>query len=148
MRFFLALSLTVCLSASLAACAPKTHVYQTTLVSPAPAKSTAMRPGGQRLLSIERLYAYCEFGVLFIQASARANTSGWTNPRLNRVLGEGNAPVYEVIADPPRGRVNTQALELLTVFLEEPMPMGLSKVRALSQGNEMSAGVFRGEGCR
>lgn len=146
MRVAVALALTVCL----AACTPpRTTVYKTQLVSQAPAKSTAVRPGGQRLLAIERLYAICEHNILRLQVSASANTGGWTNPRLNRLSVEGNAPVYEVIAQPPApGSMNTQALQMVTVFMEEPMPLGITKVRALAQTNEMSAAVFRGDGCR
>ncbi len=116
------------------------------LVSPEPARPNAIRPGYDRLMTIDKLYAWCEYGALKMQVTATASSGGWKGPRLNRTVTEGNAPTYEVVAVRPQGNVS-QALQSFTFTHEEPMPHGSGRVRVLGQSNEMSTGIFLGRGC-
>ena len=116
------------------------------LVSPEPARPNAIRPGYERLMTIDKLYAWCEYGTLKMQVTATANSGGWRDPRLNRAVTEGNAPTYEVVAVRPQGSAS-QALQSFTFTHDEPMPRGSGRVRVMGQSNEMSTGIFLGQGC-
>ena len=116
------------------------------LVSPEPSRPNAIRPGYDRLMTVDKLYAWCEYGMLKFQVTATANSGGWKGPRLNRLPTEGNAPAYEAVAVRPSGAAS-QALQSFTFTHQEPMPRGSGRVRVMGQSNEMSTAIFIGKGC-
>ena len=57
----------------LSACTTETVTYVEVPVPTAkPAYATSVRPGGQRLMTVDRLYAWCEKGLLVLQVTASA----------------------------------------------------------------------------
>lgn len=123
----------------LAACKTETVTYVEVPVPAAkPAYTTAARPGGQRLMTIDGLYAWCEKSQLVMQVTGSANTGGWTDARLNRVSNQGGLLTYELIAQPP-GRGDANAMKQFTIKYEDAWPNEASRVRVVSQTNEMTA---------
>lgn len=124
----------------LSACTTETITYiEVPMPTAKPAYATSVRPGGQRLMTIDRLYAWCEKGLLKLQVTATANTGGWTEPRLNRVSNQAGLLTYEFIAQPPAGRGDTRLLEPFTIRHEDAWPNNSARVRIVSQTNEMTA---------
>lgn len=116
------------------------------LVSPQPSRPNAIRPGYERLMTVDKLYVSCAYGTLKFQVTATANSGGWSGPRLNRLPSEGTAAAYEVVAVRPKEGVS-QALQSLTFRYEEPMIRGTGRVRVMGQSNEMTTTIFIGKGC-
>ena len=104
-----------------------------------PAMPNAARPGGTRLMAVDRLYAWCEGDRLKVQVSASANTGGWSEARLNRVSLVGGLITYEAVAREPRGPMVTMMIQMFTIEFDEPLPYGVNRVRVISQTNEMNA---------
>jgi len=132
----------LCLSAALllSACTTETITYVEVPVPTAkPAYSTSVRPGGQRLMTVDRLYAWCESGLLVLQVTGSANSGGWRDVRLNRVSNQGGLLTYEIVAQPPNGRGDTRVLEPFTIRHEDAWPNEASRVRIISQTNEMTS---------
>lgn len=132
----------VCLAAALAlcACTSETVTYvEVPMPTAKPAYAAAVRPGGERLMTVDRLYAWCERGLLMLQVTGTANTGGWSEPRLNRVSNQGGLLVYEIVAQRPTRRADARVLEPFTVRHEDAWPTGASRVRVVSQTNEMTA---------
>lgn len=124
----------------LSACTSRTITYVEVPVPTAqPSYTTSARPGGQRLMTIDRLYAWCEKGLLVLQVTGTANTGGWRDPRLNRVSNSGGLLTYEFIAQPPGGGGDHRTLQPFTLRHEDAWPNEASRVRIISQTNEMTA---------
>jgi hypothetical protein len=104
-----------------------------------PASANSVRPGGTRLMAVDRLYAWCEGERLRVQVSASSNSGGWSEPRLNRVSLVGGLITYEAIAREPRGQAVTMMIQTFTIEFDEPLPYGVNRVRVISQTNEMNA---------
>lgn len=104
-----------------------------------PAIPNAVRPGGTRLMAVDRLYAWCEGGRLRVQVSASANSGGWSEPRLNRVSLVGGLITYEAVARQPQGPMVTMMIQTFTIEFDEPLPYGVNRVRVISQTNEMNS---------
>lgn len=113
-----------------------THV-QVPITTAVPSLPSQVRPGAQRVMTIERLYAWCEEGEIRLQVSGMTNTGGWRDPYLNRVSVDGGIVTYEMLAIAPRGRVNAQVMDTLTVRHAEPAVRGVTRVRVIAQANEM-----------
>ncbi len=123
----------------LSACATETITYvEVPIPTAKPAYATSARPGGQRLMTIDGLYAWCEKGLLLLQVAGSANTGGWSDARLNRVSNHGGLLTYELIAQPPQ-RADQRTLQQFTIRHDDAWPSGASRVRVISQTNEMSA---------
>lgn len=123
----------------LSACTTETITYVDVPVPTAkPAYTTAARPGGQRLMTIDGLYAWCEKGLLLLQVTGSANTAGWSDARLNRVDNKGGLLTYELIAQPPQ-RGDARTLQQFTIRHDDAWPNEASRVRVISQTNEMTA---------
>ncbi len=123
----------------LSACTTETVTYVEVPVPTAkPAYATSVRPGGQRLMTVDRLYAGCEKGLLVLQVTASANTGGWSDARLNRVDNKNGLLTYEIIAQPPRNG-DSRTLQQFTVHHDDAWPNEASRVRVVSQTNEMTA---------
>ena len=116
------------------------------LVSAQPSKPNAIRPGYGPLMTIDQLYAWCEYDTLKLQVGATATSSGWRDARLNRIVSEDDALTYEAVAVRPKGSAG-QALQRFTITYEDPMTRGVARVRVVGQSNEMSATIFIGKGC-
>lgn len=125
---------------ALTACKTETVSYvEVPMPTAKPAYATSVRPGGQRLMTVDRLYAWCERSLLKLQVTGTANTGGWREPRLNRVDNKGGLLTYELVALPPGGRGDQRVLEPFTVNHEDAWPNEASRVRIVSQTNEMTA---------
>ncbi|MFT3808562.1 MAG: hypothetical protein QM698_01455 [Micropepsaceae bacterium] len=125
---------------ALAACKTETVTYtEVPMPTAKPAYATSARPGGQRLMTIDRLYAWCERGLLLLQVTGTANTGGWSDARLNRVSNQDGLLTYELIAQPPGGRGDPRRLQTLSLKHDDAWPVGASRVRVISQTNEMTA---------
>ena len=116
------------------------------LVSPEPSKPHRIRAGSERLLTVDQLYAWCEDGMLKMQVTATARSSGWRDVDLNRLAGESTTPVFEVTGLPPK-RPGSQALQSFTFRYDEPMDRGMGRVKVIGQSNEMTTAIFIGRGC-
>ena len=124
----------------LSACTTETITYvEVPMPTAKPAYATSVRPGGQRLMTVDRLYAWCERGLLLLQVTGTANTGGWKEPRLNRVSNHSGVLTYEIIAQPPQGRGDQRVLEPFTIRHDDAWPNEASRVRVISQTNEMTA---------
>jgi len=123
----------------LSACKTETITYFEVPVPTAkPAYTTNARPGGQRLMSIDAMYAWCEKGLLMLQVTGSANTGGWSDARLNRVSNQGGLLTYELIAQSPE-RGDQRTLQKFTIRHDDAWPNEASRVRVISQTNEMTA---------
>jgi hypothetical protein len=123
----------------LSACKTETVSYIEVPVPTAkPAYNTSVRPGGQRLMTIDGLYAWCERGLLVLQVTGSANTSGWRDARLNRIDNKGGLLTYELIAQPPK-RGDERTIQQVSVRHDDAWPNEASRVRVISQTNEMTA---------
>ncbi len=130
----------LCLSLALAGCTVEKVTYvEVPMPTAKPAYATNVRPGGQRLMTVDRLYAWCERGLLTLQVSASANTGGWTDARLNLVSNHGGLVTYEAIAQPPSRTGDPRQVQTFTVRHEDTWPNHAARVRIVSQTNEMSA---------
>lgn len=119
--------------------APVTYI-DVPIPSPLPNKPSNVRTGGTRLMSVERLYAFCRGPVMYLQVSAYANTGGWERPWLNRLSVDGAIVTYEVVAvPPPPNAYVSAALQVFDMRHDELRPDGVSRVRVISQSNELTA---------
>ena len=126
----------------LAGCTTETITYvDIPMPTAKPAYATSVRPGGQRVMTIDRLYAWCERSLLIVQVTGSTNTGGWTEPRLNRVSNQDGLLTYELIAQPPQGRGDARVLEPFTIRHEDAWPNASSRVRIISQTNEMTSAI-------
>ncbi|BCW89237.1 hypothetical protein sos41_23940 [Alphaproteobacteria bacterium SO-S41] len=116
------------------------------LVSAQPSKPNAIRPGYAPLMTIDQLYAWCEYDTLKLQVTATAMSGGWRDARLNRITTQSDALTYEAVAVRPKGSVS-QTLQRFTMTYQDPMTRGVARVRVVGQSNEMSATIFIGKGC-
>lgn len=127
-------------AALLAACKTETTTYvEVPMPTAKPAYATSVRPGGQRLMTVDRLYAWCERSLLMLQVTGSANTGGWSDARLNRVSNQDGLLTYELIAQPPNGRGDPRNLQSFSLKFDDAWPVGASRVRVISQTNEMTA---------
>jgi len=125
---------------ALTACTTETVTYtEVPMPTAKPAYATSARPGGQRLMTVDRLYAWCERGLLLLQVTGSTNTGGWSDARLNRVSNQDGLLTYELIAQPPKGRGDPRQLQTLSLKHDDAWPVGASRVRVISQTNEMTA---------
>ncbi len=124
-----------------------TIVQPVELVTAAPAHATAVSPGMRRVLAVDSLYVWCLYGKLNIQTSGFNNTAGWREARLNRLTLDKGYLTYEIIAFPPDAASGGSVRQGFTVKHQEPMPFGVTRVRVVSQSNEMQADV-QVPGCR
>ncbi len=116
------------------------------LVSPEPSKPLQIRTGYERLMTVEKLYAWCEYGKLNIQVTGLARSGGWHDADLNPMGSENITPVYEIVATPPAGE-GGNTLQPMTVKYSEPMWPGVGRVTVRAQSNELTAGIFIGKNC-
>jgi ABC-type oligopeptide transport system substrate-binding subunit len=124
---------------ALSACKTETISYIEVPVPTAkPAYTTNARPGGQRLMTIDRLYAWCDKGLLLMQVTGSANTGGWSDARLNRISNQGGLLTYELIAQPPQ-RGDDRTIQQFTIQHDDAWPNEASRVRVISQTNEMTS---------
>lgn len=130
------------LAAALTLCAcvqnPATTAVAVPVETPTPAKANAVRPGMQRLMSVETLYAWCEAGRLMIIVDGWANSGGWTGGRLNPLPTVDGRRTFEAVGLPPN-RPSSTAIETMRIAHEETPPFWLERVRVVSQTNQMEA---------
>lgn len=123
----------------LSACTREITYVEVPMPTAKPAYSTSVRPGGQRLMTVDRLYAWCERGLLMLQVTGSANTAGWRDTRLNRVSNQSGLITYEIIGQPPQGRGDARTLQSFTIRHDDMWPNDAARVRIVSQTNEMTA---------
>lgn len=112
------------------------------IVSAEPSLPAQTRHGADRLMTVEKLYAWCDQGQINLQVSATANTGGWREPHLNRLSVEGGTILFEAVAvAPPPGRAASSVVDLLTFRHNEPAIRGVTRVRVIGQSNEMQADI-------
>jgi len=106
--------------------------------TPTPSKANAVRPGVERLMSVETLYAWCEAGRLNIIVDGWTSTGGWLGGRLNPLPTVDGRRTFEAVAMPPN-RPSSTAISPMRIAHEETPPYWLERVRVLSQTNQLEA---------
>jgi hypothetical protein len=128
---------------ALGACTPRVETIVVPVETPAPAKALSVRPGMQRLMTVETLYAWCEGGRLMIVVDGMTNSGGWTGGSLNPLPTADGRRTFEAVAVPPRGPAST-ALQPMRIAHEEIPSYWLSRVRVLSQTNQLESEIQLG----
>lgn len=125
---------------ALSACAQETVVrtIAVPIETPTPSKPLSVRPGAQRLMSVETVYAWCGDGRLKIIVDGMTNSGGWTNGALNPIPTVDGRRTFEATALPPRGAASS-AIEAMRIAHEETPPIGVERVRVVSQTNQIEA---------
>jgi hypothetical protein len=128
---------------ALSGCAQKVETIAVPIETPTPAKANTVRPGVQRLMTVETLYAWCEGGRLMIVVDGMTNSGGWTGGSLNPLPTVDGRRTFEAVAIPPR-RQASSAIEAMRIAHEETPPYWLSRVRVLSQTNQLESEIQLG----
>lgn len=124
---------------ALSACTQETvRTIAVPIETPTPSKALTVRPGAQRLMSVETVYAWCGEGRLRLIVDGMTNSGGWTNGALNPIPTVDGRRTFEAIALPPRGSASS-AIETMRIAHEETPSIGVERVRVVSQTNQIEA---------